>query len=102
MNRSPQHEIVALDEEIARLTARKQPLQEVVAAPWPKRLLLYAHCSKETNWEKGKMLGLTGEALQLFVHFEEVALEVEVAEDGMVTVLACDGRPVQRETEEKE
>ena len=68
--------------------------------PWPRRLTLYAHCSKETNWEKGETLGLTGEAIQLFVHFEEIALDVEVAEDGMVTILACDGRPVQREAQQ--
>lgn len=95
MNRSPQHEIEAIDEEIDRLVARKQALQKTIAAPWPRRLMLYARCSKETNWEKGTTVGLTGEALNLFVHFEEVALEAEVAEDGIVTVLACNGRPVQ-------
>ena len=94
MNRSPQAQISILDQEIAVLTARKQALQAQVDIPWPKRLTLYAHCSTETNWEKGEGLGLTGEALQLFVHFEEIALEVEVAEDGTVTIQACDGRVV--------
>ena len=94
MNRFPQHQITAIDQEIAALTARKQLIQAQVDTTWPKRLTLYAHCSTETNWEKGEGLGLTGEALQLFVHFEEIELEVEVAQDGTVTVLACDGRKV--------
>ena len=92
MNRSPQAQISTLDQEIAVLTARKQALQAQVDIPWPKRLTLYAHCSTETNWEKGEGLGLTGEALSLFAHFEEIALDVEVAQDGTVTALACDGR----------
>ena len=89
MNRSPQAQIEAINQEIAALTARKAALQTERDAPWPRRLTLYAHCSKETNWEKGEALGLTGDALGLFMHFEEIALDVEVAEDGRVTVLAC-------------
>ena len=84
----------AIDQEIAALTVRKQLIQAQVDAPWPKRLMLYAYCSKDTNWEEGEKLGLTGEALSLFAHFEEIALEVEVAADGEVTVLACDGLAV--------
>ena len=89
MNRTPQAQIAAIDHEIAALTARKAALQTQVDAPWPKRVTLYAHCLK-----KGKPLGLTGEVLRLFMHF--VPLEVEVGEDGMVTVLACDGTLLQR------
>ena len=95
MNRSPHAQIAAIDQEIAALTARKAAMQTHVDTPWPRRLTLYAHCSAETNWEKGEALGLTGEALSLFMHFEEIALDVEVAEDGTVTILACDGKPVQ-------
>ena len=100
MNRSPHAQIAGIDQEIAALTARKAALHAQVDAPWPRHLTLYAHCSQETNWEKGETLGLTGEALSLFMHFEEIALEVEVAEDGMVTVLACDGKPVQQEVQQ--
>lgn len=45
---------------------------------------------------KRGMCHATGDALRLFVHFEEVRLDVEVAENGRVTILACDGRAVQR------
>ena len=99
MNRSPHVQIKAIDQEIAALTARKAALQAEVDAPWPKRLTLYAHCSKDSLWEQGEQLGLMGETLSLFAHFNEIALDVEVAEDGMVTVLACDGRAVQPHTE---
>ena len=60
--------------------------------PWPKDVTLYAHCSRETNWKIGGKIGLKDEALRLFVHFDEIALTVSVAEDGTVTVLACNGR----------
>lgn len=101
MNRSPTHEIAEINAEIIRLTARRQALQEAVAAPWPKRLTLYARCSEDSLWEKGQQLGLEGDRLSLFAHFSEVALEVEVAEDGVVTVLTCNGKPMQLEREEK-
>lgn len=91
-----QRQLDALDQEIAALTARKQALLTTAPAPWPTRVTLYAYCSKESNWDTGETLGLEGEALSRFVHFEEVRLDVEVAEDGMVTVLACDGKAVQR------
>ena len=89
-----QQELDDLARQIVQLDARKQLLLEEQKRSWPKRLTLYAYCSKETNWSKGESLGLTGEALQLFVHFEEVPLNVEVGEDGAVTILACDGRAV--------
>ena len=96
MNRSPHAQIEAIDQEIAALTARKAALHAQGNAPWPRRVTLYAHCSEDTNWEKGEALGLRGEALSLFIHFEEITLDVEVAEDGMVTILACDGRALER------
>ena len=100
MSRTPQKQIEAIDQEIAALTARKAALHAQVDAPWPKRLTLYAHCAQESLWEKGEILGLTGETLSLFAHFDEIALDVEVTEDGMVTILACDGWAVQREAQQ--
>ena len=94
MKQPIQTQLAEIDAQIVALTARKQALEAQEASPWPKRLTLYAYCSKETNGNKGESLGLTGEALQLFVHFEEVPLNVEVGEDGAVTILACDGRAV--------
>ena len=79
--------------ELAALQARRQALLQGRAAPWPRRLTLYAYCDKGRNWA-GEALGLTGEALKLFGHFEEVALGVEVGEDGTVTVLTCNGHAV--------
>ena len=93
------HHIAEIDREIARLLEHKKALQDRAYIPWPKRLTLYAHCSKETNWEKGEQLGLTGEALSFFAYFEKIALEVEVAEDGMVTIVACDGRKLEHKRE---
>ena len=83
-----------IDQEIAALTARKQVPNGPRPARWPKRLRLYACCSKDDNYEKGEDLELTGEALRLFAHFEEVSLDVEVAEDGAVTILSCNGHAV--------
>ena len=92
MNISTNEAIQRLDQQIAALEARKQALLETQVLPWPKRLTLSAYCSD--GWQAGEGLGLTGEALSLFAHFEEVQLEVDVAEDGTVTVVSCDGKPL--------
>ena len=92
-----QAQLTEIDAQIAALTARKKALEVQRVLAWPKRLRLYAHCTKEENWDKGDALGLTDAALRLFVHFDEVALDVEVAENGTVTILACDGHALQRE-----
>ncbi len=89
MAESRQQTLEAIDREIATLTARKQALLNASAAPWPRQTTLYAYCSNETNWQKGEALGLEGEALSLFAHFEEIRLDVEIAQDGTVTVLRC-------------
>lgn len=105
MTSSPRQDIAAIDQAIARLMARKHAMEEAGTGPWPRRLTLSVYCSKDTNWEDGETLGLTGEALRLFVHFEEVelaVLAVEVAEDGIVTVLACTGKALNSGTPEEE
>ena len=93
-----QQQIDAIDQEIAALRARRQALLQVTAAPWPKRLPLYAQIGGTHIWDIGEQILLTGEALRRFVHFAEVRLDVEVAEDGSVTVLACDGQQLERRT----
>ena len=90
MSKTIQQQLDDISQQIAQLSIRKETLLNEQRKPWPRRLILYAYCSKDTNWEKGESLWLTGEALQLFVHFEEVRLDVEVAEDGAVTILACE------------
>ena len=87
-------QVEAIDREIAALRARRQVLLQVAAAPWPKRLPLYAHINHDATWDIGAQIGLTGDALRRFVRFEEVRLDVEVAEDGTVTILVCEGRAV--------
>ena len=87
-------QVEAIDQEIAALRARRQALLQVAAGPWPKRLALYAHINHEATWDIGEQIGLIGDALRRFVHFAEVRLDVEVVEDGEVTVLACDGSKV--------
>ena len=78
-----------IDKQIAALEAKKQALLVAHDTPWPKRLTVYAYCSD--GWQAGEGLGLTGEALSLFADFDEVQLEVDVAEDGMVTIVSCNG-----------
>ena len=95
MSESRQQALATIDREIAALAARKQALLVAVSASWPKQVTLYASCDKDSNWKKGEALGLTGEALRLFVHFEEFRLDVEVAQDGMVRILRCDGKALQ-------
>ena len=88
----------AIERQFAAFQAqRAQQQARQRAAPWPRRITLYASLSKEANYEQGEKIGLTGEALRLFVHFEEIAIEVEVAQDGHCTVVGCDGRPVHGE-----
>ena len=88
--------LAGIDREIAALTARKQALLDARAASWPKQVRLYASCDKNHAWEMGEQLGLTAEAVRLFVCFQEVSLDVEVAQDGRVTVLRCDGKAVEQ------
>ena len=45
---------------------------------------------------RGGALGLTEDAFRLFIHFEEIELTGEVAEDGTVAILRCDGKVVQQ------
>lgn len=45
---------------------------------------IFASISKETAYEKGEQIGLTGEALTMFKHFNEVKLEIEIDADGVV------------------
>ncbi len=46
---------------------------------------IYASISKESAYEKGKQIGLSGEALEMFKHFNEVELEIEVEDSGIVS-----------------
>lgn len=88
-------QIKALDAEIAGLQLRKDALEaQRAAGPWPKQTRIYADLSKDDMWDWGSALGLNGKALALFRHFNEIALDIEVAEDGRVTLMACDGRPL--------
>lgn len=46
---------------------------------------IYAYVDRDTAWEKGEKLGLKGEALRMFSHFNEIKLEIEIDEDGVIT-----------------
>ena len=87
-------QIAATEAAIARLSTQKDALKTQRDAPWPKRLRVFAYCSKDTNWDTGATMGLTGAARRLFAQFEEIPLDCKVAQDGVVTILACDGRSV--------
>ena len=46
---------------------------------------IYAQISKEAAYDKGKQIGLSGEALEMFKHFNEVLIEIEVEDSGIVS-----------------
>lgn len=55
---------------------------------------LYLHSNKDSNYEKGEELGLTGEALKQFAYaLSEVEFEVGIdPETGVATILSVDGK----------
>jgi len=57
---------------------------------------IYVHSSRDSMWEKGEQLGLTGEALKLFSYVGcEVKLTIEVDEKtGDAVIVAADDRPL--------
>ena len=89
-------QLMAINAQIDTLEARKRALLETQHPPWPKRVLLYASCREDSLWTMGMQLGLTGARLEMFAHFTQVALTVEVAEEGSVQILACDGKALQQ------
>ena len=95
MSESFDEQVMAINAQIATLDARKRALLEAQHGRWPQRVTLYAHCREDTLWAIGTQMGLTGAQLEMFAHFTEVALKVEVAEDGSVQILACDGKALQ-------
>lgn len=59
---------------------------------------IYVHGSRDSNWEQGEKLGLTGEALRMFSFFCEVKLSLSVnMETGEAKIIAVDDRPLQPE-----
>ena len=50
---------------------------------------IYAHISKTAAFDKGKQIGLSDEALEMFVHFNEVELEIEVEDNGIVSKITA-------------
>ena len=55
---------------------------------------IYVHSSRESMWEKGEKLGLTGDALKLFSYVGcEVKLTIDVDEkSGDAVILAVDDK----------
>jgi len=49
------------------------------------KTMIYAEISKEAAYKKGVEIGLSGEALEMFKHFNEVMFEIEVQDDGIVS-----------------
>jgi len=45
------------------------------------KIRIYAHPSKESLYDAGESAGLTGEALNYFTYFNEVAIDLDVDED---------------------
>lgn len=56
---------------------------------------IYVGSDKDSMWEKGEELGLSGDALRMFRHAAcEVRLELDVSDDGSAKIIAVDGRAV--------
>lgn len=57
---------------------------------------IYVHSSRESMWEKGEKIGLTGDALKLFSYVGcEVKLTINVDEKtGDAVIVAVDDRPL--------
>jgi phosphoribosyl-AMP cyclohydrolase len=62
------------------------------------RVIVYLHASRETMWEKGEALGLTGEALSMFSFAcYEVKVDLDVDQNtGVATIIAVDDRKLGR------
>lgn len=68
-----------------------------------KRTKLYLHGDKDGMFERGKKLGLEGDALSRFGHaFEELELEVDVDDDGIVVhIVTVDGIRLDPEADKR-
>ena len=67
----------------------------MMSSVFPKVIKLYAHVSKEQAYEAGERHGLTGEALNLFMHAgSEVKLDFEVDSYGKATLIAVESKPL--------
>lgn len=54
---------------------------------------IFLHANRDMLATKGIQLGLEGEALSMFTYAcYEVAVDLDVAEDGQATIVAVDGR----------
>ncbi len=63
---------------------------------WPKSVDLYLHSNKETNWEKGMNIGLSQEALSLFLYAGyEHKMTYQVQENGEAKLISVDGRELR-------
>ena len=49
---------------------------------------IYAKISRESAYEKGKLIGLTGEALRMFSYFNEVKLVIKIDDYGVVSKIS--------------
>lgn len=50
---------------------------------------IYAYISKESAYKKGEEIGLNGGALKMFRYFNEIKLEIEVLDNGIVTKITA-------------
>ena len=46
---------------------------------------VYAYITKESLYEKGLSIELADKALNMFMHFNEIELEIEVEDSGIVS-----------------
>ena len=50
---------------------------------------IHAYINKTSAYDKGIQLGLSDEALEMFIHFNEVELEIEVEDSGIVSKITA-------------
>ena len=64
---------------------------------WPKTIKFYLHASKEDNYDKGKELGLTGQALDDFMYCcYELEVTLVIEQDGSTIMTHVDGTELKR------
>lgn len=75
---------------------KKRRHEEAEAKEWPKSHTYYLHANKEDNYDQGRMLGLSPEALQTFSYIcYEIELELEIHRDGTTYITEVECVPLQ-------
>lgn len=91
----PSNDVRNIAALLVELAASGERVEESApAAPtFPKLITIHLHSSKESNYDIADEIGLSKEATNLFAYaLYEVALGVEVSENGETKIVSVDGK----------